>query len=105
MVDITSIIVGIICVICGAVAAFGIPFIRSKLSVEQLATLKQVVNIAVYAAEQLFGAKMGKDKKAFALEYARNLLAKYNLKFDVEVVDAAIEAQVKELKITESTQE
>jgi hypothetical protein len=42
---------------------------------------------------------MGKDKKAFALEYARKLLAKYNLKFDEQVVDAAIEAEVKELKI------
>lgn len=99
MVDVTSIIVGIICIICGAIAAFGIPFLRSKLTVEQIATLKQVVNIAVYAAEQLFGAKMGKDKKAFALEYARKLLAKYNLKFDEQVVDAAIEAEVKELKI------
>jgi hypothetical protein len=34
MVDVTSIIVGIICIICGAIAAFGIPFLRSKLTVE-----------------------------------------------------------------------
>jgi hypothetical protein len=42
---------------------------------------------------------MGKDKKAFALDYAKKLLAKFKLTFDEEVVDAAIEAQVKELKL------
>jgi hypothetical protein len=64
-----------------------------------MATLKQVVNIAVYAAEQILGPKMGKDKKAFALEYAKKLLSKFNLTFDEAAIDAAIEAQVKELKI------
>lgn len=102
MTNVTYIIVGLIVLIGGVLSAFGLPFLRSKLSVEQLATLKQVVNIAVYAAEQLFGAKMGKDKKAFALEYAKKLLAKFKLTFDDEVVDAAIEAQVKELKLVTS---
>lgn len=101
MTDVTYIIVGIIAIIGGLLTAFGLPFLHSKLNAEQLATLKQVVNIAVYAAEQLFGAKMGPDKKAFALEYAKKLLAKFRLTFDDDVVDAAIEAQVKELKIEE----
>lgn len=101
MTDVTYIIVGIIAIIGGLLTAFGLPFLRSKLNAEQLTTLKQVVNIAVYAAEQLFGAKMGPDKKAFALEYAKKLLAKFRLTFDDDVVDAAIEAQVKELKIEE----
>ena len=101
MTDVTYIIVGIIAIIGGLLTAFGLPFLRSKINAEQLATLKLVVNIAVYAAEQLFGAKMGPDKKAFALEYAKKLLAKFRLTFDDDVVDAAIEAQVKELKIEE----
>jgi len=42
---------------------------------------------------------MGKDKKAFALDYAKKLLSKFNLTFDEAAIDAAIEAQVKELKI------
>lgn len=99
MTDVTYIIVGLIILIGGLLSAFGIPFLRQKLNAEQLATLTQVANIAVYAAEQLFGAKMGKDKKAFALDYAKKLLAKFKLTFDEEVVDAAIEAQVKELKL------
>lgn len=99
MTDITYIILGVILILGGIFTAFGLPYVRSKVSTEQLSTLKQVANIAVYAAEQLFGAKMGKDKKAYALEYAQKLLAKFNLSFDEEAVDAAIEAQVKELKI------
>ena len=99
MTDITYIIMGAILIIFGAIAAFGIPFLRTKLSVDQIATLKQIVRIAVYAAEQLFGAKMGQDKKAFALNYAKQLLEKLHLTFDIEAIDAAIEAQVKELNI------
>lgn len=99
MTDITYILLGLILIVCGVIAHFAIPFFRSKMSVEQIATLKQVVNIAVYAAEQILGPKMGKDKKAFALDYAKKLLSKFNLTFDEAAIDAAIEAQVKELKI------
>ena len=99
MTDITYIIIGVILIIFGVIARFVIPFLRTKMSVDQIATLKQVVNIAVYAAEQILGPKMGKDKKAFALEYAKKLLSKFNLTFDEAAIDAAIEAQVKELKI------
>jgi len=42
---------------------------------------------------------MGQDKKAFALNYAKQLLEKLHLTFDIEAIDAAIEAQVKELNI------
>lgn len=100
MTDITYIILGLILIIGGLITGFGLPFLKSKLSVEQLTTLKQIVNIAVYAAEQLFGAKMGPDKKKFALDYAKKLLAKFHLTFDEEAVDAAIEAQVKEMNNT-----
>ena len=100
MTDITYIILGLILVISGLIGTFGYPLMKSKLSTEQLTALTKIVNIAVYAAEQTFGEKMGKDKKAFALDYAKQLLAKFGLTFDESAVDAAIEAQVKELKIT-----
>ena len=99
MTDITYIILGLILIIGGLLTGFGLPLLKSKLSVEQLATLKQIVNIAVYAAEQLFGAKMGPDKKKFALEYVKKLLAKLHLTFDEEAVDAAIEAEVNKMNL------
>ncbi len=104
MIDVTWIVVGLIFVIGGLLAAFGLPFLRSKLSVEQLDMLSKAAQIAVFAAEQILGPKMGKDKKAYAIDYVKNLLAKWKLTFDDAAVDAAIEAQVKELKLTEGAQ-
>ena len=99
MTDITYIFLGLIVIIGGLITAFGIPFLRSKLSVEQIATLKSVARIAVYAAEQIFGAKMGSDKLAYAINLVKALLAKKNLTFNDDEIRAAIEAQVKEMNI------
>lgn len=99
MTDITYIILGLILILGGLITGFGIPFIRSKLSADQLAALKTTARIAVYAAEQIFGAKMGPDKLAYAINLVKSLLAKKNLTFNDEEVRAAIEAQVKEMNI------
>ena len=99
MTDITYILLGIILILGGLITGFGIPFIRSKLSAEQLTALKTTARIAVYAAEQIFGAKMGSDKLAYAINLVKSLLAKKNLTFNDEEVRAAIEAQVKEMNI------
>lgn len=99
MTDITYIILGIILILGGLITGFGIPFIRSKLNVEQINALKTVARIAVYAAEQIFGAKMGSDKLAYAINLVKSLLAKKNLSFDDEAIRAAIEAQVKQMNI------
>ena len=99
MTDITYIILGVILILGGLITGFGIPFIRSKLNVEQMTALKTAACIAVYAAEQIFGAKMGTDKLAYAINLVKSLLAKKNLSFDEDAVRAAIEAQVKEMNI------
>ena len=99
MTDITYIILGLIFILGGIITAFGIPFIRSKLNVQQIEGLKAAARIAVYAAEQIFGAKMGADKLAYAINLVKGLLAKKNLTFNDDEVRAAIEAQVKEMNI------
>lgn len=99
MTNITYILLGLILIIGGLITGFGIPFIRSKLNTEQIAALKAAARIAVYAAEQIFGAKMGPDKLQYAINLVKSLLAKKNLTFDEDAVRAAIEAQVKEMNI------
>ena len=99
MTDITYNILGLIFILGGIITAFGIPFIRSKLNVQQIEGLKAAARIAVYAAEQIFGAKMGADKLAYAINLVKGLLAKKNLTFNDDEVRAAIEAQVKEMNI------
>lgn len=99
--DITQILLGIILILGFVAAYFAVPFIKAKLSAQQLSILYGVAKTAVYAAEKIFGAKMGKDKLAYALEKVKELLAKFNLKFDEDVIRAAIEEQVKHLDIEE----
>ena len=97
MTDITWILSGVVVILFGVYALVIRPFITSKLSADQLATLYNFARIAVNAAEQILHLTTGKDKKTFAVEVVKNLLAKWHLTFDEIAIDAAIESQVYEL--------
>lgn len=97
MIDITIILVGLIFIICGIVGLFVIKWVKSHISVEQLAMLQGIAQTAVFAAEKIFGAKMGPDKKAYAIAQVKKWLESKNITFDEEAINAAIEAQVQKL--------
>ena len=97
--DITQILLGIIILLGGLISVFVIPYIKTHVSVEQLTLLSGIAQTVVYAAEKIFGAKMGKDKLAYALDLAKKLLASKKLSFDEDVIRAAIESQVQQLTI------
>ena len=95
--DITQILLGAILILGGLFILIAWPYIKSHVSAEQLSILAGIAQTVVYAAEKIFGAKMGADKLAYALNLAKKLLEKKGLTFDEEVIRAAIEAQVKQL--------
>lgn len=97
MTDVTQIIIGVILVLIGIYVSFIRPWIRSKLTPEQLNLLRQFSQVAVTAAEQILTITTGKDKKAYAMDLVKQLLAKYNLAFDEDIVSAAIEERVYEM--------
>lgn len=97
MTDVTQIIIGVILVLIGIYVSFIRPWIRSKLTPEQLNLLRQFSQVAVAAAEQILTITTGKDKKAYAMDLVKQLLAKYNLTFDEDIVSAAIEERVYEM--------
>ena len=74
-----------------AVAIFLVPLLKKKLGTERAQQLEELIWKAVKAAEQLFGAGNGAQKKAYVVEYleARGV--------DAEAVDADIEAAVLEV--------
>ena len=95
--NITQILLGVIIIICGLISTFAIPYLKTHMTTEQIGTLTSVAQIVVYAAEKLFGPKMGQDKLAYALKLAKDLLSKKGFTFDEDVIRAAIEAQVQQL--------
>lgn len=71
-----------------AVVIFLVPLLKKKLGTERTQQLEELIWKAVRAAEQLFGAGNGAEKKAYVVEYleARGV--------DAEAVNADIEAAV-----------
>ena len=70
----------------------------AKLKVSDQQLLEAVARMAVAAAEQSGFAKLiadtGAEKKAWALQFAQDMLAQYKIKIDVKAVDAALEAAI-----------
>jgi len=92
-VDLTQIILAVIALLGTVLTTFLIPLLKDKLTEKQQDKLKALIKTGVYAAEQLM--KTGEDKK----KYVENLLIESGYNVDLESVNAAIEAAVKELKI------
>ena len=94
MFDITTIIEAVFALIAVVITAIVIPFIKSKTTAAQQATINSWVRIAVAAAEQIYiGSGRGGEKKAHVLAY----LNSKGITFDPESVDLMIEAAVYEL--------
>ena len=74
-----------------AVVVFLVPFLREKLGAERAQQLEDLIWKAVQAAEQLFGAGNGAEKKAYVVEYLENA------GIDAAAVDTEIEAAVLEV--------
>ena len=103
--NITQILLGLILVLGGVFALIVWPYIKSHVSAEQLSMLAGIAQTVVFAAEKIFGAKMGPDKLQYALNLAKKQLEKKGLTFDEDVIRAAIEAQVQQLELDQKAVE
>ena len=84
----------IISLAAGIVSLYLVPWLRSKLTNEQLSKAKSWVQIAVFAAEKLYGAGNGDQK----LVYAEGILRKHGIRLDTATLKAMIDAQIKEME-------
>lgn len=102
MVDLTQIVVAILTLIFSLVSAFLIPYIKTKVTAEQLETIKFWVNIAVEAAEMIYvGTGRGEEKKAYVVEF----LNSKGFHLDTAEIDNIIEAAVLKLKLATEKKE
>lgn len=91
--DYTQIISAVIALISALVSAFLIPWLKTKIDANKLQTIKTYVEIGVKAAEQIYAATDGEEKKAYVI----NFLAEHGIRFDVSTIDQLIEAAVLQL--------
>ena len=103
--NITQILLGVILILGGIFAMVVWPYIKAHVSAEQLSMLAGIAQTVVFAAEKIFGAKMGENKLEYALNLAKKLLESKGLTFDEETIRAAIEAQVEQLDLDQKAVE
>ena len=56
--------------------------------------LEYAAEMAVLAAEQIYGAGQGSEKKAYAIQTIQDMLAEEGIVLNVSVIEDAIEAEV-----------
>jgi len=91
--DYTFIFELIITLISTLISCFLIPQLKNRLSEEKREKLFYWTEVAVKAAEQLYGSKAGQQKK----EYVISFLLSKGIVFDLDEVTALIESEVYKL--------
>ena len=91
--DFTPIFEAIITIVSLVLTGIVIPFIKQRIGEEKTENLKKWVSVGVKAAEQIYGSKTGQQKK----EYVVSFLLSKGIVFNVDEVEAMIEAEVYKL--------
>lgn len=94
MIDLTPLVEAIIALATTAITLFLIPWLRERFGTEKLEKARGWVQIAVYAAEKVYGAGNGDAK----LAYAQEVLAKHKIKLDTKTIMAMIDAEIKKME-------
>ena len=92
-IDLTPIFQAVIALLAALVTYKLIPWIRSKTTKQQQDNLMAAAKIAVFAAEQIYGAAKGDEK----LEYAMEALKKAGFTIDKTLAREAIEKAVHDM--------
>ena len=95
MKDYTLLFEGVLTILFALVTMYVIPWIKTKVSAEELAEIIKWVKIAVQAAEMIYKESgMGEEKKA----YVKTFLEDKGIKYEERQIDSMIESAVLELK-------
>ena len=89
-IDLTPIINAVIALVAAIIARYLIPWIKERTTAEKREDLYAWVEIAVAAAEQLYKASEGPQKKDYVLKF----LSSHGFDVDLDDIDMAIEAAV-----------
>lgn len=85
-INLTPLFQAIIAFLAALVTNKLVPWVQARTTAQQQEMLRAAVSVAVYAAEQIYGAGKGKEK----LMYVRGKLAEKGYKVDVAEIEAAV---------------
>lgn len=94
MIDFTPLAQAIITLLAAVITVYLIPWIKTKLSAEQLVYVKTAVGIAVYAAEKAYGAGNGDAK----LKYVEDALAARGIELDTMELKTMVDAEIQKME-------
>jgi|LSQX01.1.fsa_nt_gb lipopolysaccharide export LptBFGC system permease protein LptF len=86
-IDLTPIFQALIALLASVITIKVIPWIKARTTSQQQEMLRAAVSVAVYAAEQLYGAGKGHEK----LMYVKGQLARKGFHVDVDEIEAAVQ--------------
>lgn len=84
--DITGIVLIVIAVISAVISAFLIPYLKEKFNQAQRQQIKEWIDVAVKAAEQIFKSESGEKLGRERLLYVADYLETKGITFDVDDV-------------------
>lgn len=93
MIDLTPIINALILLLAAFVTKKLVPWIKANTDEKQQAALMTATSIAVFAAEQLYGAGKGAEK----LKYVVSVLEERGYTADIALIEATIKDHIVEL--------
>ena len=94
MIDFTPLVEALITLAVTAITVFLIPWLRERYGTEKLAKAQGWVQVAVLAAEKLYGAGKGDEK----LTYVEAFLASHKIKLDTDALKAMVNAEIKKME-------
>lgn len=86
MIDLTPILQAVIALLAALVTYKLVPWIKSKTTAQQQETLARVVDVLVYAAEQIYTSSQSQAK----LEYVKQQLKERGFDVDIAQIEAAV---------------
>lgn len=98
MYDFTEIAMILIALVFAILTRMIAPWLKAKLTNEQLVYVRSAVQVAVYAAEKLYGAGNGSAKFAHA---EKVLAEEYNVKIDTKKLASLIDCEIKKMEMQE----
>lgn len=93
--DLTPLLQAVIGVIFALLSGFLIPWIRQRTTEEQQKSIRNWVQIAVYAAEKLYNTAGAGPQK---LAYVETFLAQHGIALEMDTLTALVNAEIKKME-------